>query len=108
MNKFKKKLNIKNLQQKITPKKIFKDRKLEDLLRIFGSRGCKSMVELHTCQGFVKEEDPREVYTWPISPAEAEEMKRVVQKFSAIDAYELMNNVYTDTATRVKKHDMNI
>lgn len=108
MSKFKQKLNIKNLQKQVSPKKIFKDRKLEDLLRIFGARGCKSMIELHTSDNFKKVEDPREVYTWPISPAEAEEMKKVVTKFHAIDAYERWDNVYTDTLIKTKLNHKNI
>jgi hypothetical protein len=67
MTGFFKKLNLQKKIQKISKSKSsFKERKLEDLLSIFGKRDCKSMIDLRT--GHEKEEDPKESHSWPISP----------------------------------------
>lgn len=85
MNNYKKRLNL--YQAKISKSKhYFKDRKMEDLLIIFGVRKCKSFFEVR--DGFEKQEDSREVYTWPISPGEETEMMKIDIKFNAADAYE--------------------
>lgn len=79
---------------------------MEDLLIIFGVRKCKSFFEVR--DGFEKQEDSREVYTWPISPGEETEMMKIDIKFNAADAYEQWNNVYCEGVTKPKKKDMNI
>ena len=45
---------------------IFLDNKLEEMLNVFGRRLCKSCIEFST--GTEKEEDPRKVKSWPLSP----------------------------------------
>jgi len=45
---------------------IFLDNKLEEMLNVFGRRLCKSCIEFNT--GTEKEEDPRKVKSWPLSP----------------------------------------
>ena len=45
---------------------MFLNNRLDYLLNEFGDRRCKSMIELGT--GWDKENDPRRVITWPLSP----------------------------------------
>ena len=47
-------------------KMIFLNNKLDELLGAFGSRKCKSMLDMGT--GWPLEDDPRLAITWPCSP----------------------------------------
>lgn len=49
----------------------FLNNKLDELLQDFGDRRCKSMIDLET--GWAKEEDPRKITTWPLTPTQNEE-----------------------------------
>lgn len=111
MTKFNKVMKIRAMnpaQPDINWSQYFKDRKLEDLLIQFGQRKCKSVFEGET--GWQLHDDPREEYTWPISPDLQDEMVNKVQiKFSAADAYDQnWDNVYFETKAGVKVRDMNI
>lgn len=58
---------MKNLLRNVkTNQDMFLNNKLDDLLNLFGDRRCKSMIEFGT--GWDKEDDPRRVITWPLSP----------------------------------------
>ena len=58
---------MKNLLRNVkTNQDMFLNNKLDDLLNMFGDRRCKSMIEFGT--GWDKEDDPRRVITWPLSP----------------------------------------
>jgi hypothetical protein len=111
MTKFNKVMKIRAMnpaQPDINWSQYFKDRKLEDLLIQFSQRKCKSVFEGET--GWQLHDDPREEYTWPISPDLQDEMVNKVQiKFSAADAYDQnWDNVYFETKAGVKVRDMNI
>jgi hypothetical protein len=80
-------------------KDIFLNNKLDELLNQFGDRRCKSMIELGT--GWDKEEDPRKVKTWPISPGTYAEYDYDI-KFGPEDAYGMPDNVYADGVTKPK------
>lgn len=63
---------MKNLLRNVkTNQDMFLNNKLDDLLNMFGDRRCKSMIELGT--GWDKEDDPRRVITWPLSPSKIAE-----------------------------------
>lgn len=47
-------------------KALFLNNKLDELLSQFGDRRCKSMHDLGT--GWLLEDDPRLMITWPVSP----------------------------------------
>jgi hypothetical protein len=83
----------------------FTNRKLEDLLKLFGERRCKSVGELRR-EGFEKVDDDRETYTWPVSPTEAQIVNDVNIKFTSADAYEIWDNVYTEGVTKPTHRDM--
>lgn len=62
---------------------IFLDNKLEEMLNVFGRRLCKSCIEFNT--GTEKEEDPRKVRSWPMSPKGEEHYARIANDFDLID-----------------------
>lgn len=62
---------------------IFLDNKLEEMLNVFGRRLCKSCIEFNT--GTEKEEDPRKVRSWPMSPKGEEHYRRIANDFDLID-----------------------
>ncbi len=63
---------MKNLLRNVkTNQDMFLNNKLDDLLNQFGDRRCKSMIELGT--GWDKEDDPRRVITWPLTPSKIAE-----------------------------------
>ena len=62
---------------------IYLDNKLEELLNIFGRRQVKSCVDFPT--GTEKEEDPREIRSWPLSPAGEELYDRLEGEFNLVD-----------------------
>ena len=63
---------MKNLLRNVkTNQDMFLNNKLDDLLNMFGDRRCKSMIELGT--GWDKEDDPRRIITWPLSPSKIAE-----------------------------------
>jgi hypothetical protein len=74
---------------------IFLDNKLEEMLNVFGRRLCKSCIEFNT--GTEKEEDPRKIKSWPLSPKGEEHYRSMANDFDLID-FQLQNNVYADTA----------
>jgi len=108
MGKYKnKKLTLNAIKKNVSGSmKLFKDRKLEDLVKMFGKRGCNSMYELNS--GWQKTKDDRETYTWPISPELNTEMKKIDITFTAIDSYDKWDNVYFECGTKVKSKDVNI
>lgn len=86
---------MKNLLMNVkTNQDMFLNNKLDDLLDMFGDRKCKSMIELGT--GWAKEEDPRQVITWPLSPRKQIEYDGEYHftKDDMIGGYE--DNVYAD------------
>ena len=62
---------------------IFLDNKLEEMLTVFGRRLVKSCIEFNT--GTEKEEDPRKVRSWPMSPTGEEHYRNQANDFDLID-----------------------
>lgn len=62
---------------------IFLDNKLEEMLNVFGRRLCKSCIEFNT--GTEKEEDPRKIKSWPLSPKGEEHYRSMANDFDLID-----------------------
>lgn len=103
------KLQINSLFKKIQhgSSNTFKTNKWEDLLQMFGSRRCKSMIDLST--GWDKEQDPRHTKTWPISPGLEAQMEMAgLKKFGPDDAYALQDNCYAEGVHKLKGKDKNI
>lgn len=66
----------------------FQTRKIQELTELFGERRCKSMFELST--GWLKEDDPRKIKTWPISRSGLEEMEaKGIKAFTLEDSFAL-------------------
>jgi hypothetical protein len=78
-------------------KDIFLNNKLDELLNEFGDRKCKSMINLST--GWPKEEDPREIVTWPLTPSQKAEYDYEI-KFTKDDAYGKQDNCYFESVTK--------
>lgn len=78
-------------------KDIFLNNKLDELLNEFGDRKCKSMMDLST--GWPKEEDPREIVTWPLTPSKRAEYDTDI-KFTKDDAYGKHDNCYFESVTK--------
>jgi len=82
---------------------LFLNNKLDELLNEFGDRKCKSMINLPT--GWPQEDDPREIITVPLSPAQAEQYDGEY-KFTKEDAYNLYDdNVYAEAKEQRKFTD---
>jgi hypothetical protein len=80
-------------------KALFLNNKLDELLTSFGDRKCKSMHDLGT--GWVLEDDPRLMVTWPVSPMMAQDYDDLEIKFTKEDAYgAFANNVYADAKSK--------
>lgn len=81
-------------------KQLFLNNRLDDLLKAFGDRRCKSMVEGET--GWQLEGDPRFAVSWPVTPGYIEEDELV--QFTEEDKYgHQANNVYADVNMRLLK-----
>ena len=72
---------------------IFLDNKLEEMLNVFGRRLTKSCIDFNT--GTEKEEDPRRVRSWPLSPRGEEYYSKLPNDFDLVD-FQLEDNVYAD------------
>lgn len=58
------------------------------------------MIDLST--GWLKEEDPRKIKTWPISPGTKAEYDHLDIKFGPEDMYGRPDNVYADAKAKIK------
>ena len=99
-------LNIHRENKKPDHSSRFTERKLSELLGLFGSRNCKSAEDLE--HGFKKVEDYRQEHTWPCSPTLEEEINMLDLKFTAEDAYEVYDNVYAEGVPRPLVRHINI
>lgn len=79
---------------------LFLNNKLDELLDEFGERRCKSMIELPT--GWPKEEDPRQIYTVPLTP-KGRAAYDGDYKFTKDDAYDLFPDMCGAEAKTAKK-----
>jgi hypothetical protein len=84
----------------------FRIKKIEELLRLFGERRCKSVGELRD-PDFEQQEDERQTFTWPVSPQEAQIIHSAHIQFTSADTYEKMDNCYTEGVTKPSHKDMN-
>lgn len=80
---------------------LFLNNKLDELLDEFGDRKCKSMINLET--GWPKEEDPRQIYTVPLTPKGREQYADGDYKFTKDDAYDLFPDMCGAEAKTAKK-----
>jgi hypothetical protein len=55
---------------KIKKTGAFKDRKIDDLIEMFGKRRCESMLDLKRV--WCEEEDLRRLESWPLSPHDSD------------------------------------
>lgn len=99
-------LNLRKENNKTDNSKQFNEKKLSELLGLFGSRNCKSAEDLE--HGFKKVEDYRQENTWPCSPTLEDEIYQLDLKFTAEDAYEVYDNVYAEGVPRPLVRHINI
>ena len=108
MVNFNTRLQLKQINRKVkSTKAVFIERKLEELLFLFGQKHCKSFTGLKRVN-YNKEEDDRDVNTWPCSDSDAEEIIGMNIKFKSSDAYGQQDNVYTEGVSKPKHKDINI
>jgi hypothetical protein len=107
-NKKGRKLQMNSLLAKVkNSSNAFNDKKLSDLLMLFGGRKCRSMQDLGT--GWPEEDDPRHLKTWPISRALWESMEQQgFKKFTPEDAFGMQDNCYAEGVHRHTGKDKNV
>ncbi len=71
MQKFKLRKLKNKVRGQLGKQNTFRVKKMEELLRLFGERRCKSCSELRDAD-FEQQEDERQTFTWPVSPQEAQ------------------------------------
>ena len=79
---------------------MFLDKKLDNLLNLFGDRRCKSMTEL--CTGWQKEDDLHQVNSWPLSPKKIKEYDGVYTFTYADRMGSFFDNVYAQEKLETK------
>jgi len=81
---------------------LFLNNKLDDLLKMFGDRKCRSAVELST--GWEKVQDPRKIVTWPMTPEHLKEYDPDY-KFTKDDMFGAHeDNVYAEAKVKPEVH----
>jgi hypothetical protein len=81
---------------------LFLNNKLDDLLKMFGDRKCRSAVELST--GWEKVQDPRKIVTWPLTPEHLKEYDPNY-KFTKDDMFGCHeDNVYAEAKVKPEAH----